>query len=289
MLNDNMPKKHKKSKSALGTSVKVKQGRNSSRIPKKTASRAFNRVALPVLISLLLLAGSVFLGLSGYRTATASSFFGVRSIEISGNDRTSADDIRRIVVSETEKPGVWNADLADIRTKIEKFPFVKAAAVSRVLPAGIRVNVIERLPAAVIHVKAGDFLVDGEGAVLSGVTAGDTTYPFAIHGWAESKSEKAFNDNAARLKLYKKMIEEWRQFDLMASVKLVDLTDLREPKAVIEDSGRPISVALAKDDLGKSLKRAIEAVANKGIKVRSVNSMGVYPVIEYVDLDETHR
>ena len=87
----------------------------------------------------------VFFGLSGYRTATASDFFKVRAIEIYGNEKTPTEDIRRIVASETEKPGVWNVDLADIRARIEKFTFVRSAAVSRVLPAGIRVNVTERV------------------------------------------------------------------------------------------------------------------------------------------------
>ena len=77
------------------------------------------------------------------------------------------DDIRRIVSAEVEKPGVWNADLANIRTKIEKFPFVKSASVSRMLPAGIRVDIVERIPAAIVHLKTGDFLIDGEGAILS--------------------------------------------------------------------------------------------------------------------------
>ena len=52
--------------------------------------------------------------------------------------------------------------------------------------------------------------------------------------------------------------------------------------AVIEDTGRTIAITVAKDNLAKSLKSAIEAVAGKGEKIRSVNSGGVYPVIEYM-------
>ncbi len=278
-----MPKKRKTTTKARGSSVKLKGRSASSRVRGKNTSRAINRFVLPLVICLGLLGGIVFLGISGYRTATASVFFGVRNIEIRGNEHTPAEDIRRIVATATEKPGVWNADLADIRNHIEKFPFVKSAAVSMVLPAGIRVNVIERVPAAVVHLNSGDFLVDGDGTILSSASAGDKTYPFILHGWDETKSEKAFNDNLARLKLYKKMIEEWRQFDLSSSVKQVDLADLREPKAVIEDSGRPITVALAKDNLGKSLKTAIEAVVGKGAKIRSVDAAGVYPVIDYIE------
>ena len=246
-------------------------------------SQNFGRFGLPLAISGVLIVAIAVLGFTFYRSATDSQFFKVRNIEVRGTDRTPAEDIRRIVASETEKPGVWNADLADIRLKIEKFPFVKSASVSRMLPAGIRVDVVERVPQAIVHLKAGDFLVDGEGTILSAMNGSDKNFPFILHGWDEAKTEKAPADNIARLKLYKKMLDEWKQFDLMTRVKQVDLTDIREPTAVVEDSGRTISVLLAKDNLGKSLKTAIEVVTGKGAKIKSVNVGGASPVIQYLE------
>ena len=238
---------------------------------------------LPLIICGILLGGVLFFVLSGYKTATASDFFGVRNIDVRGAERTSAEDIRRIVAASVEKPGVWNADLGDIRAKVEKFPFVKSAAVSMVLPAGIRVNVTERVPAAIVHLNSGNFLVDGEGTILSAATANDKDFPFVLQGWDETKTEKAIPDNLARLKVYKKMLDEWQQFDLASRVKEVNLANPREPIAIVEDSGRAIAVTLAKDNLGKSLKTAIEALSGKGAKVKSVDAEGVYPVIQYLE------
>lgn len=238
---------------------------------------------MPFAICGVLLACLVFLGLLGYRTATASGFFVLKNIDVRGTERTSADDIRRVVAASIEKPGVWNADLADIRAKVEKFPFVKAAAVSLVLPAGIRVNVTERIPTAVVHLKSGDFFVDAEGSVLSSASANDKDFPFVLQGWDEAKTEKAMPDNLARLKVYRKMLDEWKQFDMVSRVKEVNLANLREPIAVVEDSGRAITVALASKDLGKSLRMAIEAVSGKGARVRSVDASGIYPVLQYLD------
>jgi hypothetical protein len=225
----------------------------------------------------------IFLGISGYQTATASPFFGVKTIDIRGTERTSPEDIRRIVAAQVEKSGVWNADLSEIRAKVEKFPFVKSAAVSMVLPAGIRVTVTERVPQAIVHLSSGDYLIDGEAALLGGVPPGEKSFPFALKGWDETKTEKAAAENLARVKLYKKMLDEWHQFDLDSRVKEVNLGDLKEPKVIIEDSGRQISISLAKDNLGKSLKTAIEAVAGKGAKVKSVDAAGIYPVIQYIE------
>jgi len=249
-------------------------------------SHRFGRFVLPLIISCVLLAGLMFFGVMGFQTATASSFFSLRNIDVRGNDRTQQDEIRRVVSSSVEKTGVWNADLSDMRSKIEKFPFVKSAAVSRMLPAGIRVSVTERVPAAIVHLSSGDFLIDVDGTLLTAATAsdkGEKGFPFVLYGWDETKTEKAGPDNLARLKVYRKMLDECKQFDLASRIRDVNLSNVRAPQATIEDSGRTISVSLAKDNLGKSLKMAIEAVNGKGAKIKSVSAEGNYPVLHYLD------
>ena len=271
----------KKKTRAKGASVKL-NGRRVSQT-RGDASRGLARYAIPIAILILLVAGIGFFVFSGYQTATASTFFAIKSIDVRGAERTPVEDIRRIVSAGAEKPGVWNADLSDIRVRLEKFPFVKSAAVSRVLPSGIRVNITERAPAAIVHVTSGNFLVDGDGVMLGAVTANDKQFPFVLQGWDESKTEKAAPENLARLKLYRKMLDEWAQFDLASRVKQVDLANPRDPVAVVEDSGRSISISLSRENLGKSLKTAIEAVSGKGSKIRSVDAGGVYPVISYLE------
>ncbi|MBV9216347.1 MAG: FtsQ-type POTRA domain-containing protein [Acidobacteria bacterium] len=274
--------KKKNTSRKKASSVKIRGGRSAGSRGGGIA-RNFGRLGLPLMISGILLACLSVLGFTAYKSATASDFFHVRSIDIRGNQRTSSEDIRRIVATETEKSGVWNADLADVKAKLEKFPFVKTAALSRMLPAGIRVDIVERVPAATVHLKTGDFLVDGEGTILSTAKGEERDFPFALTGWDEAKSEKAMTDNVARLKVYKRMLEEWKQFDLLSRVKSVDLTNPRQPTAIVEDSGRQVTITLAKDDLGKSLKTALEVLSGKGAKVKGVDAEGVYPVIEYLD------
>lgn len=278
-----MPKKRKTSTKIKRSYTKPKRRSNALGLRASAIAQNSFRFGLPLIIICILLAALGFLGLMGLRTATASGFFGLRNVDVRGTERASQDDIRRLVSMSVEKSGVWNADLADIKTKIEKFPFVKAAAVSRILPAGIRVNVTERIPAAVVHLSSGDFLIDGDGTVLTAATANDKDFPFVLYGWDEAKTEKAIPENQARLKLYRKMLDEWKQYDLTSRVKQVNLTNVREPIAVIEDSGRTIPVTLAKDSLGKSLKMTIEAVSGKGGRIKSVAADGSYPLLQYLD------
>ncbi len=279
-----MPKKRKTNTKAKATSVRVRGRAASSSLGGKIVSRSFGRFVLPLLIIGVLVAGLLFMALSGYETATSSEFFELKNIDVRGVERASKEDIHRIVATSVEKSGVWKSDLSEIRTRIEKFPFVKSAAVSRILPDGIRVDLTERVPAAIVHLGSGNFLVDVDGTPLAVVKTEEKDFPFILQGWDESKTEKAVPANIAKLKMYKKMLDELKEFDVADRVKVVNLENPRQPVAVVEDSGHSIAVTLARDNLGKSLKTAIEALAGKGARVKSVDAGGVYPVIQYSEL-----
>ncbi len=249
---------------------------------KNARTRKLGRFVVPVFICIVLLAGIGFFGLMGYRTATASEFFSVRRVDVRGVERASGEDIRRIVLANTEKSGVWQADLSAIREKIEKLPFVKTASVSMELPSGVRVNVVERVPSAIVRLPSGDVLADSEGYLIAAAGKNEASIPFVLKGWDESKTEKAPADNQQRLKIYRKIVDEAKELGVSDRVREVNLADLREPMAVVVDSGKPITVILGRDNLGKSLKTAIEAVAGKGERVKSVNASGISPVLEFL-------
>jgi cell division septal protein FtsQ len=247
----------------------------------KKGESKFGRYVLPAVLSTVIIGCIGFLVVMGYRTVTASNFFDVKTVDVRGVHRSSGADIQKIVTGQTEKSGAWNADLPDLKMRIEKLPFIKSAAVSRVLPNGIRVNVVERIPVAVARLQGGDFLIDADGEVLATANKNDQEFPMVIRGWDEAKSEKATKDNLQRIKLFQKMSAEWSQFDLGSRIREIDLSSLSEPKVVVEDSGAQIPISLQKENFGKILKTALEAIAGKGEKIKSVNAAGVYPVIEY--------
>jgi cell division septal protein FtsQ len=215
-----------------------------------------------------------FLGFMGYRTVTASEFFDVKKIDVRGTLHASKSDIEKIVSAQTEKSGVWNADLKEIKDKVERLDFVKTAAVSRVLPDGVRVNVVERVPKAVVRLSGADYWADDESNILAQVSKTDDRPPFVLRGWDESKTDKAVKENQLRVKMYQKMLEEWKTFDLAKRVKEVNLTDLDKPKAIIEDSGMNVFISLGKDDFGKSLQKGIEFIASKGATYEGIELVG---------------
>jgi cell division septal protein FtsQ len=221
------------------------------------------------------------LALMGYRTATASTFFDVKTIDVRGLNRASKDDIEKIVSRQTEKSGVWNADLNVIKTDVERLTFVKSAVVSRVLPDGLRVSVRERVPRAIVRMKAGDFWADEESVILGAVGKDEARPPFVLRGWDESKTDKAAKDNQERVKIYLKMLSEWQEFELARRVSSVNLADLQDPQAIIQDSGQSVTISLGKENFAKRLQKALEVVANKGIQIESIISNGQNVIVKY--------
>ncbi|MCA1589890.1 MAG: FtsQ-type POTRA domain-containing protein, partial [Acidobacteria bacterium] len=131
-----MTSKAKRKATAIKT-LKTSRGTQARRRSQKHGSSR-GHLVLPTLLSVSILICLGALGLLGYRTVTASEFFEVAMVEVRGVSRASENDIKNIVSANTQKSGVWNSDLPEIRARIEKMPFVKFAAVSRILPNGIR-------------------------------------------------------------------------------------------------------------------------------------------------------
>lgn len=253
--------------------VKVRKGAKASASREKSTGR-FRNIALPIFLSFCIIVCLGALGFLGYQTVTASDFFNVAKIDVRGTERASLGDIRRVVEIQTEKSGVWNADLPVIKEKLERMQFVKSAAVSRVLPNGIRVQIFERVPSALVRTSTGNMLVEADGTVIAPAQEKEPMLPFVMMGWNETKSEAAGKENLERVKIYQKMLSEWKEFNLSTRVLSVNLEDIREPKAMIEDSGTTVSIALGRDKFGEFLKRGINAIVGKGETFEAVNLVG---------------
>ena len=212
-----------------------------------------------------------FLSFMGYRTATASTFFDVKKIDVRGASRASKDDIERIVRVYSEKTGVWNADLKAVKNEVEKVTPVKTAVVSRLLPDGLRVNVTERVPRAVVRTNAGDFWADDDAVILGEVGKDEARPPFVLRGWDEAKNEKSAKDNRERVKIYLKMMTEWQDYELARRVTAVNLADLREPQAIVQDSGETVTIILANENYKNRLKSGLEKIAGRGREVKSID------------------
>lgn len=254
------------------TPTTAKRRRKTSAVRRTNKSAGnFANFFVPFFFILCILFCLGFLSFMGYRTVTASEFFDVKKIDVRGLNRASKSEIEAIVSGQTEKSGAWNADLNIIKEKVERLSFVKSAAVSRVLPDGVRVNLIERVPKAIVRINGGDFWADDEGVILALVGKTEERLPFIMRGWDETKTDEANKDNQARIKVYQKMLEEWRSFDLANRVQAVDLSDMKSPQVFVTEEGEQKTIILAKDNFGKKLQTGLENIAGRGDAVAGID------------------
>lgn len=247
--------------------------------PAGNRSRIFGQIVLPFAICVCIAVCLGAISYLGYQKVAASDFFDVKRIEVVGTERASKQAIEGVVRTETERTGVWRSDLFELKAKIEKLPFVKTASVTRVLPAGLRVQIAERQPLAVVMRGGREHLVDADGEILSVSEKREESLPFTMVGWDEAKSEKAYKENIERVKIYQRMLGEWRTANLVSRVQSVNLTDVREPRAVISDSGTTVSIAIGRESFGENLMKGIKAVVGKGNMFEAVNLVGANMIL----------
>lgn len=216
----------------------------------------------------LMIAGLVFLSLvtlvllyMGYRSATYAAFFQLKEINVNGYVRTSSDDIKALTRRVIGKQGVWNADISALQKEIEKLPWIRSAIVSRVLPDGIRIRVIEREPKAVVGLsKDRNVLVDEDANILAPATSKDKPAPFILHGWDESVTDSAKEDNRERIESYSQLAEELSLLGLASRVRDVNLEDINDVRVNVAFADSMVEFRLGSKDFGNRLKYAIDKI-----------------------------
>lgn len=198
---------------------------------------------------------------AGYRAAASASFFQLNSIEVDGAARASKDEIKAIVRRGVGTRGVWQADLAAIGAELKNQPWVRAAVVSRVLPSGVRVQVVEREPRMVARTSAGRFVwVDDDGVMLGTAQPSDKMPPFFIRGLDEAPTDAARTDNRERIRSAVEMARAWEASGVAKRISEVSLGDLRDVRAQLSGADSQIEVRLGRDDFGKRLTRALKVL-----------------------------
>jgi cell division septal protein FtsQ len=204
------------------------------------------KITLAVVIGVLLF--------TGYRAAASASFFQARNVDVSGAARASKDEIKTIVLG-AAKSGVWNADLNAISREVKKIGWVKEAVVSRVLPDGLRVRVIEREPRAVVRMNAGNFVwVDEEAVTLGAASPADRIF---MRGWDEKDSDSAREQNRERVQKFLEIVRELDAQNLSQRISEINFEKLFDVRAQLTGNDSQVELKLGRDDLANRLKRGL--------------------------------
>lgn len=101
--------------------------------------------------------------------AAARAGYQVEKVEVHGTRRMDERPVYAIALGEVDR-SMLTVDLAGVRQKILRLPWVKDARVSRRLPDTLVVDIVERQPAAVWQHDGQLALIDAGGAVLQAVS-----------------------------------------------------------------------------------------------------------------------
>jgi hypothetical protein len=232
---------------------------------------------LPLITKVVLAVIAGVLVFAGYRAAASASFFQVRSVDVAGTSRVSPEEVKTVVRRAAQPTGVWRADLDALSHELERLPWVRSAVVSRVLPDGLRVRIVEREQRAVVRTSEGRLVwVDDDAVALGGLQPNDKMPPFFIRGWDESGTNVSRAENRARVEKYLEMLKEWGKLGLTERVSEVNLIDLTDVRVQLAGDDSQIEVRIGKENFGNRLQRALT-------KLDESRATPVGPYITYVD------
>jgi cell division protein FtsQ len=118
------------------------------------------------------------LAIGAYLFSTAHAFY-PHTIDVTGNRVVSKDAILGAAQIELNR-NIWLQNTAAMTKRIEAIPYIDTAAVRRLLPGAISIDVKERTPFAVLDTGGTRELVDHAMRVLRPATPDDAALPVLI-------------------------------------------------------------------------------------------------------------
>jgi cell division protein FtsQ len=124
-----------------------------------------------ILVALTVLVAGAGAGWYGWQRvepgllAWADRVFVIRYVDLTETRRVSRDQVLALLDLPAER-GLLQTDTAALQRVLETHPWIRSAAVRRVFPDTLAVDVQEREPVAILRTGGPDFLVDYEGVLL---------------------------------------------------------------------------------------------------------------------------
>ena len=210
-------------------------------LPRKAIGR------IKILLMVLLVGGVVALvGITLYRYGTQSWRFRIDSsdnIALLGNHNVTPAQVLDVMGGDIDR-NIFFVPLAERKKQLEEIPWVESAAVMRLYPNLVRVELHERTPVAFAAVNSHIAFIDAHGVIMDLPPGAPTTYSFpVIVGMNDNEPPST---RTARMKIYTELIRELDSTGAHYSESLseVDLSDPDDVKATVSDPKGAVLVHL---------------------------------------------
>jgi cell division protein FtsQ len=239
-------------------------------LPKKTAIR-LKYVALTALA-----AGVLFtVAFAVYRYGAHSWRFRVESgesIELNGNQNVTRAQVMEVMGADIGR-NVFFIPLDDRKKQLEEIPWVESAAVMRLLPDRLRIQVKERTPVAFVQLGSKILLVDAGGVLMELPPKSKDKYSFPVIVGASDP--EPLSTRAARMKIYNGLVRNLDSDGSNYSKDLseVDLADPDDVKVTVADPAGAVLLHLGSSNFLERYKTYISHAAEWRAQYQKLESV----------------
>ncbi len=210
-------------------------------LPRKAAHR-LKWAVLAAVVAVAVIAVGAFL----YRYGTRSWRFRLESsdqIEIAGNTNVSRGQVLEVLGADVSR-NIFFIPLAERKAQLENIPWVESAAVSRLLPNRLKVQIRERTPVAFVQFGSRIALIDANGVVMDLPPGAAKTYSFPVI--TGTGDQEPLTTRAARMKIYTTLMRDLDSSGARYSqdISEVDLADPEDVKINVTNAGSQVLVHL---------------------------------------------
>jgi cell division protein FtsQ len=149
-------------------------GRKGSK-PKIRGKKAGRKILRLIAVLLILAVAAFFVpkaARAAVRYVCRMPFFTIKHVRVEGLKYVQKDDFIGFV-GDPKGESILSYDMKGAMEKIGGHPWLKSGLVRREFPDGVRFELTERVPAAVVQTGAGKYLMDADGFALAKVTQPD--------------------------------------------------------------------------------------------------------------------
>jgi cell division protein FtsQ len=173
-------------------------------------------------------------------------------IQIQGAEHLTREQVLAIFGADLER-NIFRVPLVQRQADLERLPWVAHAAVMRLLPGVLRVQITERTPVAFVRQGTQIGLVDGSGVLLDMPpdAAGDPHYSFPVlTGLA---TEETVPERTAKMEIYQSFMKDLDSTGqhLTDSVSEADVSDPEDVKALVTSGSSDVMVHFGQEEFLK--------------------------------------
>lgn len=185
---------------------------------------------------------------------TTTDEFGVKTIDLQGVVRASAEEIGTRLGRYVGR-NILDLELAQIEAEVQSDPWVRRAAVRRVLPGTLYVRVEERRPAALAMIGDRPHLVDSTGYVIGPIQQAGT-----VDGLPVLSGLDGLDDDTLRSTLSRgvQMLERLHRTSGDFAVRITELDLSRDDRVGVITAGGGPTILLDPDRVDQNIHPFLE-------------------------------